>query len=111
MERNIINASNKFTKRDLFNTTGGKSLQDIPTGSSFEVVSAAIVDTVNEKGEPTELTVLVTPDTVYSSISPVVRKQTDFLIDMLDDEDKPIVIALATGTSKSGREYLTLKLV
>lgn len=110
MAREIIKASKNFTKRDLFNTTGGLSLQDAPKGEQFTVTAAAIVDTVNEKGEPTEVTVLVTPDTVMSSISPVVRKQADDLIDILDDDDNPITVEVSSGTSKGGREYITLKL-
>lgn len=110
MEREIIKATENFTKRDLFNTTGGISLQSLPKGTQITVTAVAIVNTENEKGEPTEVTVLVTPDTVISSISPVVRKQAYDLIDMMEDGN-PITVETATGTSKGDRNYLTLKLV
>lgn len=110
MAREIIKATENFTKRDLFNTTGGISLQSLPKGTQITVTAAAIVNTENEKGEPAEVTVLVTPDTVISSISPVVRKQAYDLIDMMEDGGT-ITVETATGTSKGDRNYLTLKLV
>lgn len=111
MAREIIKATKGFTKRDLFNTTGGISLQSLPKGTQITVTAVAIVNTENEKGEPTEVTVLVTPDTVISSISPVVRKQAYDLIDMMEEDGNPITVEVASGTSKGDRDYLTLKLV
>lgn len=109
--RNSISNTSNFTRRDAVNSRNGIALQDVENGYTFNVISAAQIETVDEEtGERKEVSVLKSDDNqYYTSISATVYDVMDDLIDIIDDEGS-CKVRVDKRKSKQGRDFIMLSL-
>lgn len=106
MKREIINATENFTKWDFINSKNGYALQE-ESGNTLEVVRAATIDVEDDEGHK-NVSVLVTSDGNYfTAISKSVFEVMDDIIDLITDEGIARV-KINSRKSKSGRDFLTV---
>lgn len=109
--RNSISYTSNFTRRDAVNSRNGIALQDLDNAYTFNVISAAQIETVDEEtGERKEVSVLKSEDNqYYTSISATVYDVMDDLIDIINDEGS-CKVRVDKRKSKQGRDFIMLSL-
>lgn len=110
-KREIISATENFTKKDLLNSRNGFSLQDLENGATIRAIRCAVVLGQDEDGSDKEVAVIISDDgVIYTSISSTI---IDSIIDTIGiiDEEGTQELKLFKRKSKAGREFLTLSIL
>lgn len=106
--RKIEKATNGFTKKHFLNSRNGTALQDIDSGDIISVKHAAQIFDDNGGEEKTVTVLIDEQDQYFTAISSSIYRSTEDLIDIIDDESKPVKVRIDKRTSKSNRDFLTM---
>lgn len=108
---NIIKATEGLTKRDIYGLTRSPEIRKMSDnkGAIIDVVTFCLYQDVNGKGdEVTILSIGAKDGSVYATNSQTAIKEFEYILDLMDGE--PFAVRVMTGTSKNGREYITVAL-
>ena len=110
--KRIINATENFNKKDAINMRNGLPLKDEPSGKTFNISKAAVVeDTDEETGELKNVSVLIDSDgKCYTAISATVADIMSDCIELLDAGES-VTLQLIKRKSNAGREFLTFQVM
>ena len=108
---NIIKATEGLTKRNIYDLTRSPEIKKMSEnkGTVIDVDSYCLYLDVNGKGD--EVTILSIGDrdgSVYATNSQTAIKEFEYILDLMDGEH--FAVKVMTGTSKNGREYITVAL-
>lgn len=108
---NIIKATEGLTKRNIYDLTRSPEIKKMSEnrGAVIDVDSFCLYLDVNGKGdEVTILSIGAKDGSVYATNSQTAIKEFEYILDLMDGE--PFAVRVMTGTSKNGREYITVAL-
>lgn len=110
MAKNIIRATEKFTKRHAINLGTAISLQDMAGQKIMSIKAAAIVDDIDrETGESKPVAAFVDAEgLVYTSISAVVMESMEDIIDLIDEGETFDLSVMSRKAKGSNREFLSV---
>lgn len=108
----IIRSSENLTAKDVYNLTRNPRSQKMRSAvdSRIEVSKWALYEDINRKtGEPQEVLSIATPDgEVFTTNSPTFKDDFMDMQELFMDMGETVhAIMVITGTSKSGREFVT----
>lgn len=110
MARTIIANTRNFTRRDAINCKNAEPLQDYVDSFTEinNVTKAAMLEVTDEEtGEIKYVSVIITDDMVYTSISATIYETIGDLIDIIDDEGHADIM-VKRRKAKSGRDFLSM---
>lgn len=110
MARTIIANTRNFTRRDAINSKNAEPLQDYVESFTEikNVTKAAMLEVTDEEtGEIKYVSVIITDDMVYTSISATIYDTIGDLIDIIDDEGHADIM-VKRRKAKSGRDFLSM---
>ena len=102
-----------FTRKDEINSVSATPLQNAKN-ENVTVIGGAITERPDrETGEPVTVGLLVTDEYgAMSTISKTAIRGIDMLIDYMTEEHlEKCEIKIVAGTSKGGREFITIQIV
>ena len=102
-----------FTRKDEINSVSATPLQNAKN-EKVNVIGGAITERSDrETGEPVTVGLLVTEEYgAMSTISKTAIRGIEMLIDYMTEENlEKCEILIKAGTSKSGREFITIQIV
>ena len=108
---NVIKSTDGLTKRNIYDLTRSPEIKKMSEnkGTIIDVDSYCLYQDVNGKGdEVTILSIGAKDGTVYATNSQTAIKEFEYILDLMDGE--PFAVRVMTGTSKNGREYITVAL-
>lgn len=108
----IIKSQNATSKKDIYNLTRSPEIRKMSdnVGTQIAVDKYVIYSDVNSTGSETEILSIQDKDgTVYATNSKTARGEFEYITDLMEEE--PFTVKVVKGTSKNGREYVTLVLV
>lgn len=110
--KRIINATENFNKKDAINMRNGLPLKDEPSGKTFNISKAAVVEDIDgETGELKNVSVLIDSDgKCYTAISLTVADIMNDCIELLDAGES-VTLELIKRKSSAGREFLTFQVM
>lgn len=100
-----------FSKLDVINAASSITLQD-NTGEVVTVTGIALDERPDENGEAQKVALFKTDKGIMSTISASVLRVVPDIIDYLLSEGKQeIGMKINSGTSKQGREFITVEFI
>lgn len=109
--KTIIKKTNNFTKRDEFNIKAGARALKEANGMDITVKGACVGEDLDKDGKPVSACALVTDKGAYTGISATAIDLTESIIDMINEDEQPLVIHIETRKSNNGRDYITFSIV
>lgn len=108
----IIEASKELTPKEIYNLTMSPAVQKMKSvvGQRIEISAWAVYEDVNKKtGEVQEVLSIITPEgEIFATNSPTFKEDFSDMHQLFRDMGEEVhAIAVSSGTSKAGREFIT----
>lgn len=108
----IIEASKNLTPKEIYNLTMSPTTQKMKSliGQRVEITAWALYEDVNKKtGELQEVLSIITPEgEIFATNSPTFKEDFSDMFQLFRDMGEEVhAITVTSGTSKSGREFIT----
>lgn len=106
-----MNTNWNFSRKDLINSSASLAMQNI-AGEAITIVGIAVAERPDENGEVKTVVLFNTKEHgVVSSISDTILRVVDDIIAYAQEEGlEELPAHINKGTSKNGREFLTVTL-
>lgn len=109
IQRNYVDMTENFTKRDMANARNGFSFKDLEKPCNVTIVAAARTEDLDEEtGEVRHVTIFKTAENeYYTGISDSIYENTELLEELINEEG-PVQVRINERKSKNDRDFLTM---
>lgn len=112
MKKQDLTTNHNITAKDLFNITGGSTLDKL-NGQTLNITGVAIGKDVSvDTGELIPIGIMKLEDgKIVTTVSDVAIKSLDNLVDYMTDENLEMVsVTVSKKESNSGRQFIVLEI-